>query len=1327
MVAERITPEAAAAVAAAETEEAERVAAEALANVIEGINDDVALINASITAVETQIGRASDPEAIAELLAQLPALIQEKYRRLREALDERYAAGQISVDVYNSSLSQLQSGETRDLESHSDAMLANVVRMIDEDILRIDASITDINTQIAGLSDPEAIAALLDELPALIQEKYTRLREALDAKYGAGEISVDVYNASLSLLSSRESGEIEQQSDAMLANVLADIDDDVELIDANIGALQLAVEQSDDPEAIAGLLDAIKILVMDKYRRLRERFTELHDAEEISTDSYNAALTALGTAETRALAGIDTQALEAISTAAQEQVNFINGAIENLRLSLELTDDPAESQQILDAIKLLVGSRFDVLLQELEAIRDSLDPDDFKQAFDALTLGKQLALENIDTQKFGVISAEAQGQVDFINGGIENLRLALQLTDDPAEQQQIIDAIKVLTSARFSVLREELFSIRDSLDPEEFDQALTGINLGEQLSLENLDTEKFQAISEEAQGQVNLINGNIENLRLAIQLTDDPTEQQQIIDAIKTLTVARFRVLRDELLSIRDSLDPEVFDQALTGLNLGEQLALQNLDTESFGVISAAAQGQVDFINGAINNLELALQLTEDPVEIQRIIAAIRTLTGARFDVLIQELKALEDSLDPAIFNQALEGLRLGKAVALRGVDNQAIGVTLSGIGEQITDVDFQLTQLFDDLSEQTTASGVREAIARLRTAITTKYQLLRDKINESAENEEDKARQIEAVDFQEGEALGRLGQQGVGALGNIVDTAQFLLDNATEAQFGTRQQALIDAINDFYDARIEFINSQDLSDTDRTNMAAVAQIQRNIALDAIPQMHDSVTERLELEKDLQSEIAKLKDDALEAESDRSEALIELEEETQERITDIHRKANQDREDIAREFGRDSQDIFRESQEAIAELLQSEGFSGKDIRDFLAGFEGDVRDGLSDSGLSQLQEIQSEGLNAEIDLRTERDRDLEDVGIREGRRVEDAEIRQDREAADINAQAEATATAIQDALAPLLTEQQTGEVAEKQVTAADKQIEAADAQTTAADDLGTVVTGLKDSDIPGAIDVVRQSAEASLGISSAISALPSLLESSFERIFDDLQETIVEILQIESGIQGGVSQYLLDTLIESEGRATGIVGQTAAFALQSLGINPEQFAPPEVEMPTPNMSEITAMVETDVPLDVKVINPDDLYDPAEIERLREDGRNNREIGVHLREIASLIEPTRPDVSMRGLSDLTARIGAAEALSATREVPTSFTADTVNVSGSVVNVSGGNRSGSRESETPQSRFPVEGDELRADITLEFPDGTIQEINNQMLRLKQQDRT
>ena len=549
----------------------------------------------------------------------------------------------------------------------------------------------------------------------------------------------------------------------------------------------------------------------------------------------------------------------------------------------------------------------------------------------------------------------------------------------------------------------------------------------------------------------------------------------------------------------------------------------------------------------------------------------------------------------------------------------------------------------------------------------------------------------------------------------NRVNRAQFNLGGATsESDFETRRGLVIAALNAYYDAEEERINNLEKSEEMLSDLRQDNQLARDQAIQRATDATNRFAEdRIQTEERLQDRIEDLRDDAVENEADRQQALQDLAESHQDRLTDIEEDGIRRREDLQRESQRSLEDLRREFQED----------------QFDVGAQLDRGEITREEAEQQISDLTREFLRDSGDLQRRQRRALEDQGIREERQQEDAAEGFTKSQQQIETEARATATAIQTALTPLLTEQQTGEVAEKQVTAADKQIEAADAQTTAADDLGTVVTGLKDSDIPGAIDLVRQSAEASLGISSAISALPSLLESSFERIFDDLQETIVDILEIESGIQGGVSQYLLDTLIESEGRATGIVGKpTAAFALQSLGINPEQFAPPEVEMPTPNMSEITAMVETDVPLDVKVINPDDLYDPAEIERLREDGRNNREIGVHLREIASLTEPTRPDVSMRGLSDLTARIGAAEvSLSATREVPTSFTADTVNVSGSVVNVSGGNRSGSRESETPQSRFPVEGDELRADITLEFPDGTIQEINNQMLRLKQQDRT
>ena len=235
------------------------------------IDEDTQLIDASITSIQTQIDQSNDPQAIAALLAQIPALITEKYRLLREALESRFAEGEISEDVYNASLTALASSESSEIESQSDAVLANTLRAINEDVQRIDASIQSIQTQIDQISEPEAIAELLGQIPALITEKYRGLREALDEKYAAGEISTDVYNASLTQLNSSESAELEQQSDAVLANALAAIDDDVALIDAEIGALELAVSQSDDPEAVAGLLDAIKILVADKYRRLRER------------------------------------------------------------------------------------------------------------------------------------------------------------------------------------------------------------------------------------------------------------------------------------------------------------------------------------------------------------------------------------------------------------------------------------------------------------------------------------------------------------------------------------------------------------------------------------------------------------------------------------------------------------------------------------------------------------------------------------------------------------------------------------------------------------------------------------------------------------------------------------------------------------------------------------------------------------------------------------------------------------------------------------------------------------------------------------------------
>ena len=1085
------------------SEELERHSDTVLANTLRAINDDVQLIDASITSIQTQIDQLGEPEAIAELLDEVPALIAEKYQRLRDALSERYYAGEITANVYSASISELASRESADLESQSDAVLANTLRAINDDVELINASISGIETQIDQSNDPETIAGLLNQIPSLITEKYRKLREALDAKYAASEISTDVYSASLTALATSESAEIEQHSDDVLANTLSEIDDDVALIDAEIGALQLAVNQSDDPEAVAGLLDAIKILVANKYQNLRERLSELHTAEEISDTAFNASITALSTAESKALADIDTQALNAISTDAQDRVDFLNGAIENLRLSLQLTDDPAEIQSILDAIKTLTRGRFAILRQELEKIRHTLSDGEYAQALEGLNLGEQLALSNLDTEKFAAISAEADEQVAFINGSIENLRLAIELTDDPAEQQQILDSIKFLVMARFDVLRDELQKIRERLSPEEYEQALTGLNLSEQLSIENLDTEKFAAISASAQRQVGLINGAIENLRLAfqlsddpaetqqlldaikiltgnrfdvliqelkdieenldpdefqqaltglalgkqvaleaidtekfsvisaaaqrqvnfvngaignletaLQLTDDPAEIQQIIESIKILTRGRFAILRQELEDIRENLKPEEFSQALKGLNLGEQLAIQNLDTRKFDAISTEAQKQVDFINGSIENLRLSLQLTDDPAEAQQILDAIKILVAARFRVLIDNLHAVRASLSDAEFGQALTGLRLGEQVALRGIDNEKIAITLSGIDTQIAGIDAEIQQAFDELDVQTTASGVSESIARLRTAIESKYDALRQKISESALGEEEKARQIADIDSKEDEAFTGLGESGLGQFRSLIDTAQFLLDNATEGEFASRRQGLIDAIKTFYDERTAFIEGQDISDTDRANLLQVANIQRDIALRAVPEMHESVRERLALEQDLADAIKdinqdvadererineglndRLEDlarDSVDVEQKKLRAIEDLNTDHQARIEEIRLGSARRIEDIERDVQRRIADINREAERDIADLED----------DPTKGVRTQARERRE--AIAEIRERQSEAIE-DASLRGVRGR--EDVGIRERRDVLDAETQRTERAAEISRRA----------------------------------------------------------------------------------------------------------------------------------------------------------------------------------------------------------------------------------------------------------------------------------------------------------------------------------
>ena len=254
------------------------------------------------------------------------------------------------------------------------------------------------------------------------------------------------------------------------------------------------------------------------------------------------------------------------------------------------------------------------------------------------------------------------------------------------------------------------------------------------------------------------------------------------------------------------------------------------------------------------------------------------------------------------------------------------------------------------------------------------------------------------------------------------VRQARFNLGGTTsEQEFDDLFGILSTAINTFYDNEEARIQALGLGIEETTRLLAENNQARREEFRGLSNITNTFAEdRLRTEMRTQDAIKDLRDDALENEADRLESLADLAEDHQQRLTDIERDGLRRREDLQRELSRDFADNFREEQEQIAELLSGEGFDTREIQRFLQGFEGDVRGRLGEDALSQLNEIQREGAVESIDLRRERDRDLEDIGIREGRQVEDAERRLARSEEEVNAQAQATAAALTTALAPLL-------------------------------------------------------------------------------------------------------------------------------------------------------------------------------------------------------------------------------------------------------------------------------------------------------------------
>ena len=151
--------------------------------------------------------------------------------------------------------------------------------------------------------------------------------------------------------------------------------------------------------------------------------------------------------------------------------------------------------------------------------------------------------------------------------------------------------------------------------------------------------------------------------------------------------------------------------------------------------------------------------------------------------------------------------------------------------------------------------------------------------------------------------------------------------------------------------------------------------------MNAVPQMHESVIERIELERQHQEQIADLRDEALDNEADRLESLADLQERHNDRILGLAEKLNEDLEDLRTRRFQSAEDLALEYQRDLEDLQTK----------FARELFGDSVISFADITAEQQQRLQQDtdyqrGL---FDLNRERDRDRFDFqdqfgGLRPG-------------------------------------------------------------------------------------------------------------------------------------------------------------------------------------------------------------------------------------------------------------------------------------------------------------------------------------------------------
>ena len=331
-----------------------------LANALVINQQQIDAISVGISELESRIAQSNDPAEIQTLLSQIAEQIPEIYRLRRDALSQQYAAGEITLSAFNTSLANLNIEQSAALEQNSDAKLANTLRINQQQTEAVSSAISELENRISQSNDPAEIAQLLMQIAEQIPEIYRLRRNALSAQYAAGEITLSAFNTELANLNIEESATLERNSDAQLANTLRINQEAQTAISTEISALEQAIATSNDPTEIVELLRQIASQISEKYRLKREALQAQFDANEITIGQLRDGLLQLDTAEAAEIERNSDAQLANALTDHNADIQLIANNINALSDDIRNSDDPAEIAQLLVDLRAAIKEKYPV-------------------------------------------------------------------------------------------------------------------------------------------------------------------------------------------------------------------------------------------------------------------------------------------------------------------------------------------------------------------------------------------------------------------------------------------------------------------------------------------------------------------------------------------------------------------------------------------------------------------------------------------------------------------------------------------------------------------------------------------------------------------------------------------------------------------------------------------------------------------------------------------------------------------------------------------------------------------------------------------------------